>query len=133
MYTYSDSMDTSLSLAALTIVYIPVLIVCILCIVANWKLFKKAGKPGWAAIIPLYNLYVMYSIIYGNGWRFLLLIIPFVNIFIGIKAYFDLAHVYGKSIAFGIGLAFFSPIFICILGFGNAKYLGTLNYLKGKV
>lgn len=133
MYTYSDSMDTGLSLAALAVIYIPVLIICIICIVANWKIFKKAGKPGWAAIIPFYNLYVMYSIIYGNGWRFLLLIIPFVNIFIGIKAYFDLAHVYGKSITFGIGLAFFSPIFICILGFGNAKYLGTLNHLKGKI
>lgn len=56
----------------------------VLLIVAMWMIFKKAGKPGWAAIVPFYNIYVEYEITWGSGWRFLLLLIPIYNIILAI-------------------------------------------------
>lgn len=104
-----------------------VLIICILLIVAEWKIFTKAGKPGWAVIVPIYNVYTMFEIAGMPGWQFLLLLIPFVNIYIGIKVFIRLAKAFGKSTGFGLGLLFLSPIFICILAFGDAKYIGNNN------
>lgn len=132
MYDYDSSYytDTTSIVGALVIIYVIILALCIFMIVSNWKLFKKAGKPGWAAIIPLYNTYTMYAILYGNGWKFLLLLIPFVNIIIAIKATLDLACVFGKSFAFALGLLFLNFIFIAILAFGKAEYLGTLAEVK---
>ena len=52
------------------------LAIAVLGIIAMWKIFEKAGEPGWAAIIPFYNLYVLFKITWGNGWKFLLLLIP---------------------------------------------------------
>lgn len=101
-----------------------VLVICVLCIVAEWRIFVKAGKPGWACLIPFYNAYVLFQIALGNGWLFLMMLIPLVNIYFGIKCLICLAHRFGKSTAFGIGLLLLSPVFFCILGFGDAKYNG---------
>jgi hypothetical protein len=97
----------------------------VLAIVAMWKIFEKAGEPGWAAIIPFYNLYVLFKITWGNGWKFLLLLIPFANIVFLIITMVKLAKAFGKSGGFAVGLIFLSIIFYCILAFDQSKYLGV--------
>ena len=99
-------------------------VICLVMLVAMWKIFTKAGKPGWAIIIPIYNLWVLYTIICGRGKAMFRLLIPFYNIYWAIKTEIELAHAYGKSTGFGIGLLFLPVIFYCILGFGSAKYEG---------
>ena len=101
------------------------LAVAVLGIVAMWKIFEKAGEPGWTAIIPFYNLYVLFKITWGNGWLFLLLLIPFVNVIIAIITTFKLARSFSKSFWFGLGLFFLSPIFLGILAFGEPRYHGV--------
>ena len=100
------------------------LIIALLLIVAMWKVFTKAGQPGWASIIPIYNLYIWCKIVGRPGWWILLMLIPFVNIIVGIILCIDMAKSFGKGAGFGIGLALLGVIFIPILGFGSAQYQG---------
>ena len=99
-------------------------IVGILSIIGMWKIFEKAGREGWKAIIPFYNLYVLFDIAWGNGWLFLLLLIPCVGLVISIIVDFKLAKAFGKGVGYAIGLIFLYPIFLLMLGFGNAAYIG---------
>ena len=101
------------------------LAIAVLGIVAMWKIFTKAGEPGWAAIIPFYNLYVLFKITWGSGWKFLLLLIPIANIVIAIITMVKLAKAFGKGGEFAVGLIFLSIIFYCILAFGDSGYLGV--------
>jgi hypothetical protein len=100
------------------------LLIALFLIVAMWKVFTKAGQPGWASIIPIYNLYVWCKIVGRPGWWIILLLIPFVNFIIGIILSIDLAKSFGKGVGFGIGLALLGVIFWPILGFGSAQYQG---------
>lgn len=100
------------------------LLVAILMIVCWWKIFTKAGQPGWAVLIPFYNIYVMLKIAGKPGWWLILLIIPFVNFVIAILAVIGLAQNFGKGTGFILGLIFLSIIFIPILAFGDARYIG---------
>src|SRR5436309_9526122 len=100
------------------------LLIALLIIVAMWKVFTKAGQPGWASIIPIYNLYIWCKIVGRPGWWILLMLIPFVNIIVGIILCIDMAKSFGKGAGFGIGLALLGVIFIPILGFGSAQYQG---------
>lgn len=100
-------------------------IVGIFVLVCLWKIFQKAGEPGWAAIVPFYNTYVLFKITYGNGWKFLLLLIPIANIYFSIVAYIKLAKAFGKSAGFGVGLLLLCPIFMGLLAFGDAQYVGV--------
>jgi hypothetical protein len=95
-----------------------------LVIVSLWKVFAKAGKPGWAAIIPIYNLWVLLEIVGKPGWWIILMLIPCVNIVVAILVYLELAKVFGKSVGFGIGLILLSIVFLPILAFGDAEYQG---------
>jgi hypothetical protein len=97
----------------------------VLAIVAMWKIFEKAGEPGWAAIIPVYNVYVLFKITWGNGWKFLFLLIPIANIVFAIITMVKLAKAFGKSGGFAVGLIFLSIIFYCILAFDQSQYLGV--------
>jgi len=103
------------------------LAVLVFYIISMWKIFVKAGKPGWAILIPFYNTLVELQIL-GRPWWFLLLIIfvPIADFVIGIIMIFDTARVFGKSTGFGFGLLFLSFIFIPILAFGDAKYIGPI-------
>jgi hypothetical protein len=101
------------------------LAVAVLSIVAMWKIFDKAGEPGWAAIIPFYNLYVLFKITWGSGWKFLLMLIPIANIVIAIITMVKLAKAFGKSGGFAVGLIFLSVIFYCILAFDSSTYIGV--------
>ena len=119
MYGTTSQTDISAILGTYAIL---VLVIAVIMIVANWKIYTKAGKPGWASIVPFYNMYVMYEIAGMNGWMFLLTFIPIVNIVIQIMLYLNLAKKFGKSTGFAIGLILLNPIFLLLLAFGNAEY-----------
>lgn len=93
-------------------------------IASAWKVFAKAGQPGWAAIIPIYNIIVLLQIVGRPLWWLLLMFIPLVNFVIAILIYIDLAKSFGQSTGFAIGLLLLAPIFWPILGFGSARYIG---------
>jgi hypothetical protein len=98
--------------------------IMIVTIIGMWKMFGKAGKPGWAAIIPFYNNYCLFDMGWGNGWMFLLLFIPCVNVIFQAILAFKLASAFGRGVGFGFGLWLLAPIFYMILGFGEAEYIG---------
>ena len=91
-------------------------------IAAVWKVFTKAGKPGWAAIVPIYNAIVLLQIAGKPAWWVLLYLIPIVNIVIALIMYIAFARNFGKGVGFGLGLAFLSIIFFPILAWGSAQY-----------
>lgn len=97
-------------------------IVAIIILVAMWKIYTKAGKPGWAAIIPIYNTIVMLQIVKRPIWWILLLLIPFVNIVVLIVLYYDLAKAFGKGIGFTLLILLLPFIAYPILGFGQSEY-----------
>jgi uncharacterized membrane protein YtjA (UPF0391 family) len=101
-----------------------VLLLVVFMIAGMWKVFTKAGKPGWAAIIPIYNYIVLLEIVgRPSGW-IILLLIPCVNFVIAIIVCIDLAKSFGKDALYGVGLALLGIIFFPILGFGSATYRG---------
>jgi hypothetical protein len=87
-----------------------------------WKVFTKAGKPGWAAIVPIYNIIVLLEIVGKPLWWIVLFIIPLVNIVAAILVNVALAEKFGKGIGFAVGLILLPIVFIPILGFGDATY-----------
>jgi len=93
-------------------------------IVALWKVFAKAGQPGWGIFIPIYNIYLLMKIAGRPGWWLILMFIPIVSIVVAIIVAIDVAKNFGKETGFGIGLALLGPIFYPILGFGSAQYVG---------
>jgi hypothetical protein len=101
------------------------LIVLVIFLAGLWRIFVKAGKPGWAALIPIYNVLVLLEIVGRPIWWIILLLIPIVNIIVSIVLTSDLAKVFGKGIGFTIGLIFLPFIFYPVLGFGDAKYGGA--------
>lgn len=101
------------------------LVLCVFVLVCMWIIFRKAGKPGWAAIVPFYNLYVLFDITWGSGMRFLLLLIPIYNIILSIQTQMRLAKAFGKSGGFAAGLVFLPYIFIPLLAFGKETYQGV--------
>lgn len=90
-----------------------------------WKVFTKAGKPGWASIVPFYNIIVLLQIAGKPAWWFILFLIPFVNFVIAILVSLAVAQKFGKGGGFGVGLALLGFVFYPILGFGDAKYQGS--------
>lgn len=98
----------------------------LLIIVGMWKTYVKAGEPGWAVLIPIYNLYIWLKIIDRSAWWLLFFLIPIVNIIVSLIISIDLAKVFGKSGFFGFFFMWlFSPIGFLILGLGRAKFVGT--------
>lgn len=100
------------------------LVVWVLIIISFWKIFKKAGKPGWASIIPIYNIIILLEIIGKPWWWLLLLLIPGVNIIFGIWMLNLLSISFGKTEGFTVGLVLLPFIFLPILGFGEDVYKG---------
>ena len=92
--------------------------------ISIWKIFVKAEKPGWAALIPIYNIIIELEIIGRPWWFILLMFVPLANFVVSVIITFDFARVFGKGIGFGFGLFFLPIIFYPILAFSNAKYIG---------
>ncbi len=119
-------------------IWILVLAWIVLCIVASWRIFRKAGQPGWASIVPFYNRYIEYKIYWGNGWLFavplilgLITGVPIVGTICGLLVLiiraltcYKRAVAFGQGIGFAIGLFFLPAIFAMILAFGNYTYRG---------
>lgn len=91
----------------------------ILKIVSLWKIFKKAGKPGWASIVPIYNIYIMCEIAEKEWWYILLLCVPFINIYVMIVLYNGMAKKFGKGGGFVVGMILLPVVFFPMLAFGK--------------
>jgi hypothetical protein len=100
------------------------LAMAILMITSMWKVFEKAGKPGWAAIVPIYNTIVLLEIAGRPIWWIFLMLIPLANIVVIFLVYMDIAKSFGKDAGFAVGMFFLAFVFFPILGFGSARYLG---------
>jgi hypothetical protein len=101
------------------------LAIAVACIIGVWKVFVKAGQPGWAVLIPIYNIYVMLKVAGRPGWWLLLFLIPLVNIVIALVVAIDIAKAFGQSAVFGVFLLFLlSGIGYLVLGFGDYRYGG---------
>ncbi len=103
------------------------LAVLIFMLAALWRVYAKAGHPGWASLIPIYNFYVMLQIAGKPGWWLLLMFVPIANIIVAILTVVSLAKSFGKGGGFAVGMIFLPIIFYPILGFGDAKYIGAQN------
>lgn len=101
------------------------LALAIIQLAAMWRIYEKAGKPGWASLIPFYNFYVLLEIVGKPGWWLIWLFIPFANLVVSIWVTNLLSKSYGKNEGFTLGLIFLSFIFYPILGFGNDSYQGA--------
>lgn len=125
-----SSMFDTATFAALATAYLVIVVpILIIVLVASWKIFTKAGQPGWAIFIPFYNLYVFTKVLSRPKWWILLYffgIVPFVGsfavLFVSIIDSFRLAKLFGKAPVFGVGLLLLSFIFYPILAFGSAEY-----------
>jgi hypothetical protein len=96
----------------------------VIIIIGTWKVFQKAGKPGWASIIPIYNIIVLLEIIGYSPILVLLMFVPVVNGVFAIIMHYKLAQVFNRGIGFALGLIILPYIFLPILGFGDSKYIG---------
>ena len=119
-------------LAALAAVMIPFLIVLAVIILAQWKIYSKAGQPGWAALIPVYSTIVHLEVQRRPVWWIVFYLITPVPIAGGLSLLvmyiimcLDLAKQFGKGGGFAAGLIFLFPIFLLILAFGGAQYQGA--------
>ncbi len=101
-----------------------VLALAALSLIAGAIVFKKAGEHPLWVIVPIANIYKLFKIAWGEGWMFLATLVPIVNIVIGIMLNLKLAKSFGKSTLFGVGLIFFPYIFMMILAFSSAEYIG---------
>jgi hypothetical protein len=115
------------------IVYVAILV---LMIASQWKIFTKAGKPGWACIVPIYNIVVLLEIVKKPTWWVILFLIPIVNFVILILIMIELAKAFGKDGGFAAGLILLGVVFLPILAFGDAKYIygekgGVEDHLVG--
>ena len=119
-YNTTTQADAGIGLGGL-LVY---LIFIVLIIASMWKVFTKAGKPGWAAIVPFYNTVVLLEIAGRPIWWLLLLFIPFVNIVFAVIVMNDLAKSFGKGVGMTLLLLFLPFIGLPILAFGSATYQG---------
>lgn len=109
------------SAAVLIVVYVAI---AVFYLASFWKVYTKAGQPGWAAVIPIYNFIILMKIIGRPWWWILLFLVPIVNIVVLFIVYIDLAKSFGRSTGFGVGLALLGIIFLPILAWGPATYQG---------
>jgi hypothetical protein len=103
--------------------WIFILTFAVIMIVSQWVIFTKAGEPGWAAIVPFYNVYVLCRIAGKPGWWLILFLIPIVSLIISLLVCLGLAENFGKGPGFGIGLWLLGFIFFPMLAFGSAEYV----------
>lgn len=126
-------------------------------IIAYWKMFTKAGEPGWKSIIPFYNQYVMYKLTWKTSWFWislivavvygvftslnqnfpdvmlyavLLLVFAIIILVISIISYHKISKSYGHGAGYTVGMLFLWPIFVLILGYGKSRYIGPEGIAK---
>ncbi len=97
----------------------------VLMVASMWKLFAKAGQPGWGALVPVYNIILLLKIAGKPAWWLVLFMIPFINFVIIVMVTLSLAKSFGKSSGYGIGLLLLGVVFFPMLAFGSDRYVGT--------
>ncbi len=112
-------------------IWVLILLSGVLDLIALWRIFVKAGKPGWISIIPIYNIYSLFEIVGIKGWYIFVGFIPvfgwiFISI-ITIIAYVRLAECFNKNTVFIFGLILFNTIFMCILAFDNSSVYNKIK------
>ncbi len=112
------SPDTAVSLVVALIALGAVVIAA----AGTWRVYEKAGEPGWASLVPIYNIIVLLRIAGERWWCILLFIIPGLNVAVHLLLCIDVAKRFGKGVPFGLGLCWAGALFFPILGFGNAQY-----------
>ena len=127
-YNYGYEYYGDLDPATLASVVIVSLIAAIWVIACLAKIYVKAGKPWWAALVPVYNIITLIEIVDLPTWNVALFFIPFANIYITFKVYIELAKKFGKGAGYGVGLVFLFPILGAVLAFDNSKYEVSNNY-----
>jgi len=129
-----NDMSTHSSMAGMmAVVLITILLCFLLLIVSMWKVYTKAGQPGWAVLIPLYSNFVMFDII-GRKWsRIFVYLIPIYNIIAIIQDVNRLSKSFGKPTSFTAGLVILPIIFYTILAFGSATYIGPNGAPKAAI
>ena len=126
--TYAEGLeDVVLGGIAITTIFLVFIAVYAVLIVANWKIYEKAGEKGWKSLIPFYSQYILARISFGNGWLFLLFLIPVVNSIYGIVQTVYLCRAFGQEnkAIFIILMIFFPYIMALVLAFGNYSYVGS--------
>jgi hypothetical protein len=98
------------------------LAVVLMMIASLWKVFEKAGQPGWAVLVPIYNVMTLLKMTGKPSWWLALFFVPVANFVVMILIVVALAKSFGKSTGFGLGMLFFGFVFYPILGFGDAQY-----------
>ena len=121
-YSYGYQTTTTSSPAIPAVVWVVYLAVIVLMLASLWKVFTKAGKPGWASIVPFYNSWVLVQIAGKPALWFFLMFVPIVNIVIAIMLYIELAKAFGKSGGFAALLILLPFIGFPMLAFGKAQY-----------
>ena len=97
----------------------------LLVIIGGWKTFVKAGQPGWAILVPIYNVYIILKIAGRPWWWLLLYLVPVINVILAVVVAIDVAKSFGQSALFGVFLLFLlAGIGYMILGFGDYRYQG---------
>jgi len=129
-YQSYESVDNSGLMAAMGVFAFIYLGILVLMLISLWKIFTKAGKPGWAAIVPIYNLIVWLEIVGKPTWWIILLIIPFVNIVIFIMLTHQLSLSFGQGIGMTLVLLFVPFVGWPMLAFGSAQYVGPNNLVS---
>ena len=129
-YGYVDQSETLGLLGGLAaisgLIMIISLVIGIITLVSQWKIYKKAGKKGWECIVPIYNIVVLLQIVELPIWYIALFFVPIANIYAIFKIHIELAHKFGKSTGFGVATVFFSFICLPMLAFGkNVVYNGN--------
>jgi len=115
---------TEISLSFIIFLSLWLLTMIVFLVVILWKIFVKTGRKGYISLIPFYNFYCLCKIIIGNGWLFLLMFIPLVNLIFSMYLSYKLAKIFGKSTLYAVGTIFLGIILIPLLAFDNSIYLG---------
>lgn len=127
-YSTTDPAEVGAMLGVVAVIWIIILAISLVIIIAQWKMFKKGNKPGWAAIVPIYNQVVQCQMVGVSPWWILISMIPMVGsiaaIYFMILLSVSTARAFGKSDSFAVGLIFLPIVFYPMLGFGSAQYVG---------
>ena len=124
MQTSNVNTNPAAVMAGLVVNLFVSLFLYVVFVIGTWKVFSKAGRPGWWSIIPILNVIVLLQISGRSGWWVLGYLVPILNLFVHIRWGIEMAHAYGRGIGFAIGLILLEPLFLVILGFSDARYLG---------
>ena len=126
-YSYTTTSTVTSAVAGVVLIFsLVAMIASVLMIIGLWKVFTKAGKPGWASLVPIYNMVVMMQIVGRPEWQVVLMFLPFAHIYISIVLPLDLAKSFGKTTGFGVLMIFFPAIMNPILAFGSSRYVGPV-------